>query len=132
MIAGAQFSLCRNTRSSSMPLPSGSRTSNINASARRTLVADTLASHLRCHLLYQTDECRDELIRAAEDSLDLHTFRIPAPVGTWAWKTPDGLRVTAGYMYEHWWDTGTLFLTPPFSRADLFMQGLFLRAEWNY
>jgi hypothetical protein len=65
-----------------------------NALTRRALVADTLTKHLRCHLLYQTDECRDELIRAAEDSLGLHTFRIPAPAGTWAWKTPDELHVT--------------------------------------
>jgi hypothetical protein len=43
-----------------------------------------------------------------------------------------GFRVTGGWTYEHWWDTGSLFLSPPFSRADLFLQGVFLRAEWNY
>jgi hypothetical protein len=51
---------------------------------------------------------------------------------SWLPGRPDGLRVTAGYTYEHWWDTGTLFSTPPLSRADLFLQGVFLRAEWNY
>jgi hypothetical protein len=51
---------------------------------------------------------------------------------TWAPARSDCFRMTAGYTYEHWWDTGTLFTTPPLSRAEITIQGLFVRAEWNY
>jgi hypothetical protein len=45
--------------------------------------------------------------------------------------TPEGcshLRFAGGYLFEHWWDVGLVDQ----SRAQMTVQGLFLRGEWRY
>ncbi|GAA0902708.1 pPIWI_RE module domain-containing protein [Virgisporangium aurantiacum] len=64
-----------------------------NSLALRTLTAEAVDAHLRCHLLYQTDECRDEIIRAAEESLGLGEYNTEAGTATFTWNT-DELKVT--------------------------------------
>jgi hypothetical protein len=51
---------------------------------------------------------------------------------TWSPSRGDSFHVTAGYIIEHWWDVGAIGALPGSSRADLGIQGGFLRAEWNY
>jgi hypothetical protein len=51
---------------------------------------------------------------------------------TWSPSRGDSFHVTAGYIIEHWWDIGAIGSLPGSSRADLAIQGGFLRAEWNY
>ena len=44
-------------------------------------------------------------------------------------------RVSLGYSYEHWWDVGfagAIFQPPSFSRAEIEIQGIFLRSEWKF
>ena len=41
-------------------------------------------------------------------------------------------RVTGGYYYEHFWDLGTIGVTAGSSHEELWIQGGFIRAEWNY
>lgn len=60
-----------------------------NSLLLRTLTAEAVDGQLSCHVLYQTDECREELIRAAEESLGLSQHRIDAPNGVWEWHTPE-------------------------------------------
>jgi hypothetical protein len=62
-----------------------------NARLRREHLARvTGGDHvLCCHLLYQTKPVRDALIDAAEQSLGLVGYRVPAPEGTWSWQTPE-------------------------------------------
>jgi hypothetical protein len=40
----------------------------------------------------------------------------------------DRLRLAGGYDFEQWWYLGRV----DFSRGDLYLQGLFVRAEWAY
>ena len=51
---------------------------------------------------------------------------------SWSPGRSDRFRVTAGYTIEHWWDLGSIGVSPGSSREDLAIQGGFLRAEWNY
>jgi hypothetical protein len=46
------------------------------------------------------------------------------------WKSPGvpHLHLAAGYFAEDWWDVGRL----ADSRGELWLQGVFLRAEWRY
>lgn len=64
-----------------------------NSLALRKLTAEAVGGHLRCHLLYQTDECRDEIVRAAEESLGLADCRTEAGENAVAWQSPE-LEVT--------------------------------------
>ena len=50
---------------------------------------------------------------------------------TWTPPDTDRFRVTAGYVYEHFFDLGAIS-TGVAPREDLSIQGGFLRAEWNY
>jgi hypothetical protein len=60
-----------------------------NSLALRRLTAEAVDGHLRCHLLYQSDECRDELIRAAEESLGLSGLRTDASDGASTWHSAE-------------------------------------------
>jgi hypothetical protein len=51
---------------------------------------------------------------------------------TWTPTDCDCFHVSAGYIYEHWWDLGALGAFAPVARQELWIQGGFLRAEWNY
>jgi hypothetical protein len=51
---------------------------------------------------------------------------------TWSPNRSEALRVTAGYIVEHWWDVGAIGVFTNFTREELAIQGGFLRAEWNY
>jgi hypothetical protein len=44
------------------------------------------------------------------------------------WTPQSDWRITAGYLYEHFWDAACAID----SRGDVSTQGLFLRAEWRY
>jgi hypothetical protein len=50
---------------------------------------------------------------------------------TWSPPETNRLRVTAGYLYEHFYDLGAIS-TGSSPREELSIQGGFLRAEWNY
>jgi hypothetical protein len=50
----------------------------------------------------------------------------------WSPKRCDNFRITGGYTWEHWWDTGAIGVQQPFPRQQFNIQGGFLRAEWNY
>jgi hypothetical protein len=63
-----------------------------NARLRREHLARAVGSDhvFTCHVLYQTDEVRDELINAAERSLDLYAHRAAATSpGTRIWRAPE-------------------------------------------
>jgi hypothetical protein len=63
-----------------------------NAALRRERVARAVGEDrtLICHLLYQTDETRDELISAAERSLGLGESGAPSPTaGLRIWRAPE-------------------------------------------
>jgi len=63
-----------------------------NAALRRKRVARAAGGDrvLSCHLLYQTDETRDELISAAERGLGLSGFRAASPIaGLRVWHAPE-------------------------------------------
>jgi hypothetical protein len=49
----------------------------------------------------------------------------------WSPKANDRFHVTAGYYYEHFWGLGDSF-TGIAPREELWLQGGFIRAEWNY
>jgi hypothetical protein len=51
---------------------------------------------------------------------------------TWTPARCDCFRVTAGYYYEHFWDTGAIGVVTNFTREELWLQGGFVRAVWNY
>jgi hypothetical protein len=59
------------------------------------------------------------------------TFAVQAGL-TWTPRWCDRLHVSAGYLYEHFWDLGSMGVSPGASREELSIQGGFLRAEWNY
>jgi hypothetical protein len=61
-----------------------------NAAVRRVRVAAVVAEQgLNAHLLYQTDRMRDELIRAAADSLHLAGSQIKTGPDTWLWQADE-------------------------------------------
>jgi hypothetical protein len=63
-----------------------------NAARRRERLARAVGDEhvLTCHVLYQTEEARDELIHAAERSLGLREYSVGAPApGTRVWRAPE-------------------------------------------
>jgi hypothetical protein len=50
-----------------------------------------------------------------------------------SWRPPAlaAFQLTAGYTWERWWNVGAVG-TIPGSAAEVTLQGLFLRAAWNY
>jgi hypothetical protein len=50
---------------------------------------------------------------------------------TWTPQSHPNFHVTAGYLFEHFWDLGTA-ATGNAAREELDLQGGFLRAEWRY
>ena len=53
------------------------------------------------------------------------TLEVEAGFG---WTPCANWRITAGYVYEHWWDAAYAIN----SRGDVTTQGVLLRAEWRY
>jgi hypothetical protein len=62
-----------------------------NAVLRRANLARAVKDTgvLSCHVLYQSDEVRDELFAAAERSLGLHPHRVEIAPDTRVWRAPD-------------------------------------------
>lgn len=65
--------------------------SRSNATLRRELLARAIGGRpLVCHMLYQTDAVRDELVSAAERNLDLRSYRVDAGSDdVRVWDTPE-------------------------------------------
>lgn len=65
-------------------------------------------------------------------NIDSQVTSLGAQAGV-AW-TPQwnrNIAVTAGYVFEHYFDVGTIN-TPPSAREELYLQGGFIRFEWRY
>jgi hypothetical protein len=50
---------------------------------------------------------------------------------SWAPRWNPHVHVTAGYLYEHFFDLGTIDV-PPSARQQLTIQGGFIRGEWRF
>ncbi|WDZ92269.1 DUF3962 domain-containing protein [Nocardiopsis sp. HUAS JQ3] len=68
-----------------------------NAQRRRAHLAEVLkGADLSAMVLYQNSGIRDQMIQAAEDSLDLTDHRVDRGPETWVWRAPDlTVRLTA-------------------------------------
>jgi hypothetical protein len=63
----------------------------------------------------------------ASQSQTMPTATLEVEAG-FGWTPGREWRITAGYLYEHWWDAAYAIN----SRGDITTQGVFLRAEWRY
>jgi hypothetical protein len=107
----------------------------------RPIAHSRVAAYVRADaasVLGRTNQIFEETVGPASGATAQNQFvplvSLMAQAG-FAWTPTDRCRLTVGYTYEHWWDVGfagQISQPPAFSRADITIQGIFIRGEWRY